>query len=150
VTAWCEIVAMVSSFLVSVVFLLLSRNGVTIGTAQGLIITIAVTTACWILTAYLGPQTDEQTLINFYRKVRPSGPGWKPIQARAGAPAAGETGENISLSLVGWVAGSTMIWSALFTVGNFLYGRLNYAFALLAVFAISAVVVVQVVRRVWK
>jgi Na+/proline symporter len=149
VTAWCEIVAMVSSFGISLIFFLLSRNGVTIGTAKGLIITIATTTICWIVTAYAGPPTEEQALTNFYRKVRPPGPGWKPVRALAGAPA-DEAGDNIPLSLLGWVAGCMMIWSALFTVGNFLYGRLGYAFGLMGVFGISAAVLTRVVRRVWK
>jgi hypothetical protein len=43
-----------------------------------------------------------------------------------------------------------MIWSALFTVGNFLYGRTNYAVALLAVFVVSAMIVIEVVRRLWR
>ena len=149
VTAWCEIVAMVSSFAVSVVLLLLSRNGVVMGTAQGLILTIAVTTVCWLATAYLGPKTDEQVLLNFYRKVRPFGPGWEPVRAHAGvAPA--EPGDNFPLALLGWVTGCTMIWSALFTVGNFLYGRLDYAFGLLGVFVVSGAILIRVVQRLWK
>ena len=43
-----------------------------------------------------------------------------------------------------------MVWSALFTVGNVLYGRMNYAAALFVVFAISGVCVIQVVRRLWR
>jgi hypothetical protein len=43
-----------------------------------------------------------------------------------------------------------MIWSALFTVGNFLYGRLDYGFGLLAVFVISGAILIGVVRRIWK
>jgi hypothetical protein len=35
-------------------------------------------------------------------------------------------------------------------VGNFLYGRTNYALALLAVFVASALLVIEVVRRLWK
>src|SRR5579885_382530 len=63
VTAWCEIVAMVVSFLVSLVFLYLSQHGAAPGSAQQLMIGIAITTACWLLTAYLGPQTDPDTLL---------------------------------------------------------------------------------------
>src|SRR5436305_2141927 len=55
VNAWCEIVAMISSFLTAVVLLVLTRNGVEIGTSQGLMVVISVTSVCWILTAYLGP-----------------------------------------------------------------------------------------------
>jgi hypothetical protein len=58
--------------------------------------------------------------------------------------------ENFPMALLGWFAGCTMIWSALFTVGNFLYGRTNYALALLAVFVVSAMIVIEVVRRLWK
>jgi hypothetical protein len=58
--------------------------------------------------------------------------------------------DNFPMALLGWFAGCTMIWSALFTVGNFLYGRTNYALALLAVFVVSAVIVIEVVRRLWK
>jgi hypothetical protein len=58
--------------------------------------------------------------------------------------------DNFPMALLGWFAGCTMIWSALFTVGNFLYGRTNYALALLAVFVVSATMVVEVVRRLWK
>ena len=54
------------------------------------------------------------------------------------------------MALLGWFAGCTMIWSALFTVGNFLYGRTNYALALLVVFVVSAMIVIEVVRRLWK
>ncbi|HTX35051.1 MAG TPA: hypothetical protein VME43_08515 [Bryobacteraceae bacterium] len=43
-----------------------------------------------------------------------------------------------------------MIWAALFTVGNFLYGRLDYGFGLLAVFVVSAAVLIGVIRRLWR
>ena len=58
--------------------------------------------------------------------------------------------ENFPLALLGWLTGCVMIWSALFTVGNFLYGRMNYAFGLFAVFAVSAVILIRVVRRLWR
>jgi SSS family solute:Na+ symporter len=53
------------------------------------------------------------------------------------------------LALIGWVAGCAMIWSSLFTVGNFLYGRYGYAFALLGIFLISGTVVLRVVNKLW-
>jgi SSS family solute:Na+ symporter len=148
VNAWCEIVAMISSFAVSLTLFVLSRNGVEIGTAQGLLITIAVTTVCWMTTAFVGPATDEATLVSFYRKVRPFGPGWKPVAAKAGVVAEGM--DNVPLALVGWLSGCTMIWSALFTVGNFLYGRTWYGFVLFGIFLVSGAVVTGVVRRLWR
>ena len=45
ITAWCEIVAMISSFLVSLLFVVLHRNGVGFGTYKELLLTIGFTTA---------------------------------------------------------------------------------------------------------
>ena len=152
INAWCEVVAMVSSFGISVVLLILRRNGWELSTHVGLLITIAVTTACWVLTAFLGPPTDRQTLVEFYKKVRPFGPGWTRIRREAGLSAAlaEETGENIPLALLGWVTGCTVIWSSLFALGNFLYGRMTYAWILLAVFLGSGLVLIWVVSRLWS
>ena len=58
--------------------------------------------------------------------------------------------DNIPRALLGWVAGCIMIWSALFTVGNFLYGRMDYAAGLAVVFAASGFTVIRVVSRIWK
>jgi Na+/proline symporter len=152
VTAWCEIVAMISSFLVAVVLQILLKNGVDFGVSQGLLLTIAVTTVCWIATAYLGPPNDEAVLIDFYQKVHPGGPGWKAIRAKAGIPASEEAEDaaNFPIALVGWVSGCILIWAALFTVGNFLYGRMGYGFGLLAVSVVSGVVLIRVIQRLWR
>ena len=92
---------------------------------------ISVTTVSWVATAYLGPRNDPKVLAGFFEKVHPGT-------------------EDFRLALVGWVSGCLMIWSALFTVGNILYGRYNYALALAVVFAISGSMVIGVVRRLWN
>ena len=116
ITAWCEIVAMISSFLMAVVFLLMNRRGANIGSDQQLLIAVAATTICWITTAYIGPQTDMRTLVNFYRKVKPFGPGWRRVRIAAGVSEAEAESwaktDNIPLALLGWVTGTVLIWSA--------------------------------------
>ncbi|MPY86529.1 MAG: Na+:solute symporter [Luteitalea sp.] len=158
VTAWCEVAAMLSSFVVSVLLIVLERQAWLqassfIGLKDiNLVITIAVTTACWVLTAYLGPQTDRRTLVEFYRRVRPVGPGWEPIRLAAGISRAeaSRSADHLPLSLIGWVAGCTMTWSALFTIGNFLYGRTGYTMLLGLVFLMSASVLLYIVNRLWS
>jgi solute:Na+ symporter, SSS family len=154
VNAWCEVVAMLSSFGISVLFLVLRKGGIVFSTSQQLALTVVFTSFCWILTAFIGPETDRRTLIDFYKKVRPFGPGWRPIQIEAGVSdamaAEHAKHENIPLSLLGWLSGCAAIWSALFTVGNFLYGRMGYAFTLLGAFIVSGSVLVWVVNRLWK
>jgi solute:Na+ symporter, SSS family len=149
VNAWCEVVAMISSFGVSVMLLVLAKNGVEISTHRALLVTIAVTTVCWVATAWLGPETDRRVLIAFYEKVRPAGPGWKPIRAVAAPAGRRGAGDNIPLALLGWVAGCTAIWSSLFTVGNFLYQRPGTALGLLGVFIASGLTLLAVIRALW-
>jgi len=190
INAWCEVVAMVSSFLISIGIAILNRVyaasmatsvavsmkasfgqdaellkthvdaaktqlenvGPYIPSAQALIITVIATTICWVTAAFLMPSTDEKTLIAFYRKVRPFGPGWRPIQKLVQfTPEELATADhnNIPLALLGWVTGCTMIWSALFTVGNFLYGETTYAIILLTVFIVSGLMLIRVINRLW-
>ncbi len=152
ITAWCEIVAMISSFAVSIGFLFLRKSGIMIGTHKELMLTILITTICWVITAYIGPKTDKEALRNFYRKVRPAGPGWTAFRAEydaAGAPPE-EAADNVPMALIGWVFGSIMIWASLFAVGNYLYGRMELAIGLGLVFLVSAGVLIAVVRRLWR
>jgi solute:Na+ symporter, SSS family len=152
ITAWCEIVAMISSFGISIVLLVLKKTyQADISTYQALLVTIAVTTVCWVITAFVGPRTDRRVLIDFYRKVRPFGPGWSQIRTEVerieGRTIA--TGENIPLALVGWSMGCTMIWSSLFMVGNFLYGRTTTALILGLIFVVSSAVLIYVINQLW-
>ncbi len=152
ITAWCEVNAMISSFAVSIAFLVLRRMGIVIASHYALLITIAVTTVTWVLTAYLGPKTDTKTLVEFYKKVRPFGAGWGWIRREAGITLddTRTKHENIPLALVGWTSGVATIWSALFTVGNVLYGRWAYAGGLFAVFLVSGSILLRVVNRLWE
>ncbi|PYR91921.1 MAG: Na+:solute symporter [Acidobacteria bacterium] len=150
VNAWCEIVAMISSFLTSLVLLMLARSGMAFSTHAALVTTVIVTTVCWIVTAYAAPQTDHAVLLEFYRKVRPFGPGWAAIRREAGIVVDEvAAGDNIPMALLGWVTGCMAIWSALFAVGNYLYGRWGYALALTAIFVVSGAVLIRIVNRLW-
>lgn len=143
VNAWCEVVAMTSSLAVSIVILALSKNGVQLGPHMALPLTVAITTVCWVITAYVAPQTDRATLVEFYRKVRPSGAGWSSVRREANLSPAEEakTHFNVPMALLGWSAGCAMIWSSLFATGAFLYGRTTQAIGLTIVFLVSAFIV---------
>jgi len=149
VTAWCEIVAMASSFLVSIGLLVLRSQSITFSSSAALLATVAITTLCWVATAYFGPQTDRAVLVEFYRKVRPVGPGWAPIRAIAGelVDDGRAVSDNLPMSMLGWFAGCTMIWSALFAVGNYLYGRMPQAILLTLVWMISTAALRMVFNR---
>ncbi len=151
VNAWSEVIAMISSFCISVLILVLNKNGIIISNHLALIITVMLTTICWVLTAFIAPQTDYKTLIEFYKRVRPFGPGWKRIRKEARIVNDNiVTHENIPMSLLGWVTGSVAIWSSIFAVGNLLYGRFNYAMISLALLLVSGSILIRIVSLLWK
>lgn len=156
VNAWCEVVAMISSFGISVFWLILRKYGPAdcqLSTHEHLLYTVAFTTVCWGIVAFIPRlQTDSKTLIDFYRKVRPFGPGWKRVSANVTLSAeelAAVDHTNIPLALAGWVAGCAVIWSSLFMIGNYLYGRTTDTILLGCVFVISGVALIRVINRLW-
>ena len=151
INAWCEVVAMASSFLITVVFFLLKRNGHALPFAHTVLYSVAFTTLCWLVAAFVTAPTSREQLIAFYRKVHPSGPGWTIIRQAAGVTEAEAAlhGDHLGKATLGWISGCLAIWSSLFVIGNLLYGRLQLALALAAVFVVSAGVLLYVINTLW-
>ncbi|MFM9001853.1 MAG: sodium:solute symporter family protein [Opitutia bacterium] len=151
VSARCEIVAMVMSLVTSVAVPLLLPD---LGFAKTTLVQVGITTASWLLVAFIGPKTDPETLAEFCRKVRPSGPGWSAVRSAAGIPE--EHGEGAGMALLGWIMGTISIWSALFALGHLLYavgepGHVNRNAALTfgAVAIFSAGLTLRATRALW-
>jgi len=151
INAWCEVTAMVSSFVISLVFFTMRKTGHGLPFAHTVIYSVAFTTLAWLLTAFLGAPTSRERLVAFYRKVHPAGPGWEPIRREAGVTAAEASlqSDHLGRATLGWIAGCLTIWSSLFAIGEFLYGRTVPALVLTAVFAVSGAVLIYVVNRLW-
>ncbi len=151
INAWAEVVAMISSFAISVAFFVAGKAGYSLPFAQTIFISVGFTTICWLLAAYFGPQTDRATLTAFYKKVHPPGPGWEQVRREAGVSKADaeSQGDNMKMAALGWVSGVVVIWSSLFAIGNFLYGRMGLAFTLTAVFVVSGAMLLYVINHVW-
>jgi solute:Na+ symporter, SSS family len=104
---------------------------------------VFLTTATWIIVTLLTPAVEEETLRNFYRKIRPGGPGWKRVVDSARA-------ENIELvkdrdlkwdvptGIICMILGAISIYSILFTIGNLLYGEFGSALILFAITVVSS------------
>ena len=146
VNAWSEVAAMASSFLVAVGFFVARKMGSPVPSTTSLIITVATTTVVWVATAFLTPATERETLIAFYKRVRPAGPGWNEIRAASGVTAAPD---SLPQALLGWVLGCLLIYAALFGTGSFLYGRMSQGIFWLVCFLIAAVGLLRLVPRLW-
>ena len=143
VSAWSEIAAMISSFLVAVSFFVARKNGAQIADHVSLIATVATTTVVWVSVTFLGPQTSRDTLVKFYRLVRPAGPGWNAVRAEAGVAA---SPDSPAQSLIGWVLGCLFVYSALFGTGSLLYGQMPQFYAWLVLFVLSGIGTWRVLR----
>jgi SSS family solute:Na+ symporter len=152
VSAWCEVVAMISSFAISTLFFILRKTGHGLDFAPSIFCSVAFTTICWVITAFAGKPTDEDRLVSFYRKVHPAGPGWSKIRVIAGVTAAqaAQHSDHMGMATLGWVSGCLVIWSSLFAIGNFLYGRTSAAWTLTAVFVVSGFTLLYVINRLWE
>ena len=153
VSAWCEVTAMAASLISAAGFPYLEKIGVLphLGFAQTTILQVGFTTICWLIAAFLAPQTERAKLIEFYRKVHPAGPGWTDVRKEAGVTLAEAAlhGDHMGKATLGWVSGCVVIWSSLFAIGNFLYGRIQPAVILTVVFVVSGVVLLWVVNHLW-
>jgi SSS family solute:Na+ symporter len=152
VNAWCEITGMISSFAVSVAWFVAGKMHVNIPVYDQLLLTVASTTVCWITAAFVTAPTERAVLLDFYRRVRPAGPGWKSIREEVERTdhKIENSPDNLAMSALGWVVGCAAIWSSLFAVGNYLYGRTGPFIANLAVFAVSGSLLVWVVNKLWS
>ena len=151
ISAWCEVAAMVSSFTISVVFFVMKKTGHPLPFATTVLFSVAFTTVAWLITAFLAEPTSRDRLVSFYRKVHPAGPGWTTIRLEAGITEdqAALQGDHMGMATLGWISGCLTIWSSLFAIGNFLYGRSSLALGLMAVFVVSGGTLLWVVRHLW-
>jgi SSS family solute:Na+ symporter len=151
INAWCEVVAMASSFLISITFFIMSKNGHPLPFANSVIYSVAFTSICWLVTAFISKPTSDEQLIKFYKKVHPAGPGWTNVRKAAGVSKAEAAlhGDHMGMATVGWVSGCTVIWSSLFAIGNVLYARWTFAVELTVVFLISGTVLLYVINNLW-
>ena len=120
INAWSEIAAMISSFVIAVGLFFARKGGVELPAHRALIYAVAGTTVVWLVVTFLTPPADRASLVAFYRKVRPAGPGWRGIREEAGLPA---SPDSLSQAILGWTLGCLFVYGALFTTGNLLYGR---------------------------
>jgi hypothetical protein len=142
VNAWSEVAAMASSFIVALGLFLARRGGVAMEDPTPLLITVGVTSVVWIATTFATKPVNREQLIAFYTLVRPGGPGWRDIRAASGVAAAPD---SLAHALMGWVAGCTFVYSALFGTGSYIYGQTAQALVWTVVFVVSGAVLVRTI-----
>jgi Na+/proline symporter len=155
ISAISEITAMIVSFLTALYFEFVHTA---LGFSpvldwQKFLAGVLVTTTAWVAVTFITRPTDSETLLNFYRLVRPGGPGWKKFLAsleKEGKSVGDLTADAGKWDLPGGLLcvflGCVSIYSTLFSIGYWLYG--NYSTALITTGA--AVIATIGLIKAWK
>jgi len=142
INAWSEVSAMVVAAAVSL-YLQLALGWDSDRPrdfAYLMLVTVTLTTIAWLaVTAMTAPEPAE-TLVAFYRRVRPHGPGWAPVAAAAGLPPASA---SLGGELLNALLGCVLVYASLFGVGEILLRSATRGIALLVLAAAAAVVIAR-------
>jgi Na+/proline symporter len=122
INAWSEVSAMITAAIVSIflqtVLKMDSDNPRQF--AYIMLVTVGITTVIWVVVTIMTNPEPEEKLIAFYRRVRPEGPGWNGIAARAGLAESHAQG-RLSLQFVNWILGVALIYGSLFGIGKLIF-----------------------------
>lgn len=99
-----------------------------------LLIATGITSTVWILTTLLTKPEDEEKLASFVSRVKP-GIGWSRFENRGTS--------NLGYHLLSVFVGTIGIYSALFAIGNLLYGNLLFAFVMFLAFVLSVYLIIK-------
>lgn len=147
INAWSEIAAMVSSFVIAFSLFAARKAGTDIPSHLTLTFSVGMTTIIWIAVTYLTKPADDNTLINFYRLVRPFGGGWKEIRKKAGIE---PSPDSLPHAFLGWILGCGLVYSVLFGTGSFLYGKTTHGLVLLLPFSLCFGGLVWLLPKIFK
>ncbi len=152
VNAYSEITGMAVSFVLA---LLMSSDLnwgpewlTTISADYKLLLAVGVTTVSWIIVTYATRPTDYQTLATFFNAIKPYGSGWngfKKIAEEENIPLEKEVG-SFSRDILAMFLGIILVYSALFSTGMFIYGKMMNGIILLVV----ALAAILMLRNTWR
>ena len=151
VNAWTEIIAMLVAGIVGVLFALILPDAlfateVLDGSTMKLLVAVGITTITWLVSIYATKPESEETLVNFYKLIRPGGPGWKRIVEKNDIEEGNVNGWDVPRGLLCVVLGCFGIYMALFSIGNFIYGNILLGLFMLLGFSLAT----WLLFRIWS
>lgn len=150
INAWSEVAAMVAAFITSltVQFGFHLNESDPKEFAYIVLATVSVTTIVWLAVTFLTKPEPKETLLAFYRRVRPSAALWGPIAREATDVIPVRDG---LFNLMDWLLGVAMIYAFLFGAGKIIFGQLAMGLVFLASgLVLGGVIYLDLNRRGWK
>ena len=152
INAWSEIAAMLSSGIISIaltnesIFNVLFNDNMLQAYMKFPFI-VLVTTSIWLIVTFITPSDDTDTLVKFYNKTKPGGPGWNIIKNNSGINNEKE-GWIVPRGIICMIIGCISIYSALFSTGYFIYGEINSGLIFLLITIISGYLLFKYSKKI--
>ena len=142
INAWSEVSAMICAAVVSIFLQVVLKwnSDLPLDFAYLMLVTVGVTTVVWVVVTTMTSPEPIETLVAFYRRVRPEGPGWTGIAARADLSASHAQG-RLYLQVVNWILGVALIYGTLFGIGKLIFKEWVAGFAFLLVAVVAGVLI---------
>jgi hypothetical protein len=116
--------------------------------ALKVLITVACSSVTWLAVTFLTAPESRETLLAFYRRVRPSATLWGPIAREAKDVVPVHDG---LYNLLDWAAGCVLVYMTLFGVGKLIFAETALGVLLLAIaVAAGSTIYWDLNRRGWK
>jgi Na+/proline symporter len=147
VNAWSEISAMFGSLLVFAAVQLWQQQ---LPAAERLpaqylsLLVASATLLLWLTVTWLTAPEPQPHLLAFYRRIRPDGPGWRPIAAAA--PDVRGDG-TLALGLLCAALGTTVVWLTLPGIGALVFGDTGRALGCLLGAAVVGALLLRLAPR---
>ena len=113
-------------------------------------LTVFITTIVWIGITFLTKPESDETLINFYKKIIPGGPGWKYYLRLMGIEKLDSINLdkkwNVSTGILAMLLGCLLMYSIIYTTGNWIYGNIKIAIAI----SVLSLVTMYLLLKIWE
>ena len=154
INAWSEIAAMICSGVVSILFeftpigsMIFSEDFIQPYFKFPMV--VLITTFVWVVVTFMTKPDDDETLIKFYKKTKPGGPGWKRIKDLAKLSESENNSEWIvPRGILCMILGCFAIYSALFSTGYFIYGEITSGFIFLTTTIVFSYILFNISKKI--
>ncbi|HEV2912992.1 MAG TPA: sodium:solute symporter family protein [Pyrinomonadaceae bacterium] len=136
INAWSEISSMAAALIVSLAlrYFDIFDSSTPAGFARTILTTVGVTTLVWLTATFVSRPEPIEKLSSFYRRVHPAGPGWRRVAEACALP---ERRSEIIPNLLNWALGVALVYTALFSIGELIFGHRGRALLFIVMAALS-------------
>jgi Na+/proline symporter len=145
VNAICEIAATITPF---IIYAVIHFGNINIEFPNTLYIIVPVTTAVWIIISFFTKPTKEDKLKNFYKLIRPGGPGWKKYSKLMPEVV---NDKGYLFLFIDWILGIVLVYMFLFGIGKIIFNEyITGLIFIITGLAAGAVIIWDLTRRGWE